>query len=570
MPLSRTSASASASMNTSRTSNISKQRREETMVASSNHNSSMMRSLLSLLLVPLVLASTASTTATAPVIAKTRTTGPGNYPVGPQLHERQRHLRYGLKERSSSSEEKSEESEQERSLQTDVNGERITNFSDDGAEPKERIELDTFQIVMTPSPYELDISGQDEFHRLCERVLFDYITNELFKNALVYSDVELQYVLLGDMQSQHTPGNDNVRHLQDTTTTETDATIGGSTTLTLSSGVASFLGAGLVPSTEQVNIWVQEAIDTTLVQYLREQGTDFYYVGEGTFVPNATPVSQPEESSAVIADNNQIGMLVGVAVACVVAVALLGMFVARRHFGLLGGSGASGRRMFDQELDSVNDSDTSRKGGDSDTVNESYETDGGSPVRKGPSSPGFGGAVAGFERKEQLDLMQQETFEQEQVYDADAGSVSDFTVKTEFGDTTALKTINAKQIMAVVPAMINSESFERERPVNIRKDMLTSAWSGRANAKRTSHNESVLQPSHFTASHERRVRRQEQDFDPDPSWNPEDDSVDVVGSNASPFVFEQAHESPSVGEEIYLMPPSQTRARTQSPVPEIL
>jgi hypothetical protein len=58
------------------------------------------------------------------------------------------------------------DSEQERSLQTDVNGERITNFSDDGAEPKERIELDTFQIVMTPSPYDLDISGQDEFHRL--------------------------------------------------------------------------------------------------------------------------------------------------------------------------------------------------------------------------------------------------------------------------------------------------------------------------------------------------------------------------------------------------------------------
>jgi hypothetical protein len=551
------------------------------MASSTNsRNSIMMRSLVSLLLVPLVVAST--TSATTPVEV-TKATGPGNYPVVPQLHERQhqhqhehqndkRHLRYGLKERSAQSEEESEEQQDERSLQTGANGERVTNFSDDGTEPKERISLDTFQIVMTPSPYELDMSGQDEFHRLCERVLFDYMSDRLFRNNLVYSNVELQFVMLGDLQSVHTPAE--TRHLQDSTTTTTDATSsGGSTTLTLSSGVASFLGGGLVPSEDQVNIWVQEAIDTSLVQYLREQGTDFYYVGESTFVvPQPTPVSLPESSSNATSRSNT-GMLVGVAVACVVAVALLGMLVARRHFGLLGGS-KGGRRMFDQELDSVNGSDNSKKaGGDADTVNESYETDG-SPSRKGPSnSPGFNGGAAGFESSRQrIEQMQQQTMEQEHVYDADAGSVSDFTVKTEAGDTTALKTINAKQIMAVVPAMINSESFERERPVNLRKDMLTSAWSGRANAKRTSHNESVLQPSHFTASHERRVRRQEQDFDPDPSWNPEDNSVGG-GSNASPFVFEQAHESASVGEEIYLMPPSQTtikRARSESPVPEIL
>lgn len=454
------------------------------------------------------------------------------------------------------------ESEDSRSLQTGANGDiRITNVSDDGTEPKERIMLDMFQIMMSPSPYELDISSQDEFHRLAERVLFDYMSEQMYRNVLVYSDVELQYVLLGKMQSQHTPGDENVRRLQDTT-----AASGGSTTLTLSSGVASFLGAGLVPSVKQVNKWVQEAIDQQLVQYLQEQGTDFYYVGESVFVsnPNPTPVSQPEEQKGK-SSNNKTGMLVGVIVACVVAVALLGMLVARRQFGLFGGSGS--KRMFDQELDSVNDSEKSKKG-DADTVNESYETDGSPDRRTSPSKHGFvndNNKVLSVTRMQQLP-------EQEHAYDADAGSVSDFTVKTEAGDTTVLKTINHQQIMAVVPAMINSESFERERPVNLRKDMLTSAWSGRANAKRTSHNESVLQPSHFTASHERRVRRQEQDVDVDQSWNPEEDSVDV-GSNASPFVFEQAHESPSVGEEIYLMPPSQTqikRARTESPVPEIL
>jgi hypothetical protein len=81
------------------------------------------------------------------------------------------HLRYGLKERLSASETAEQ---QQRSLQTGADGERVTNFSDDGTEPKERISLDTFQIVMTPSPYELDVDGQDEFYRLCERVLFEY------------------------------------------------------------------------------------------------------------------------------------------------------------------------------------------------------------------------------------------------------------------------------------------------------------------------------------------------------------------------------------------------------------
>jgi hypothetical protein len=305
---------------------------------------------------------------------------------------------------------------------------------------------------------------------------------------------------------------------------------------------------------------VQEAIDTSLVQYLREQGTDFYYVGESTFVTNPTPVSQPESPKSASSSSNQTGMFVGVAVACVVAVALLGMLVARRQFAL-----AAVEKMFDQELDSVNDSDRSKKAGDADTVNESYETDG-SPPRKGPSnSPGSGGA-AGFESRQQMEQMQQQMMEQEHVYDADAGSVSDFTVITEAGDTTV--NVNAKQMMAVVPA-VNSESLNG----NVRQYSQRYRRFGVAtNAKRSSHSESVLQPSHFTASHERRVRRQEQDFDTDRSWNPEEDSVGA-GSNASPFVFEQAHESPSVGEEIYLMPPSQTtikRARTQSPVPEIL
>jgi hypothetical protein len=73
--------------------------------------------------------------------------------------------------------------------------------------------------------------------------------------------------------------------------------------------------------------------------------------------------------------------------------------------------------------------------------------------------------------------------EQEHVYDADAGSVSDFTVITGARhDGTKTITQSAKQMMAVVPASDQQRIFERERPVNIRKDI--AGLEGRANAKR--------------------------------------------------------------------------------------
>ena len=61
------------------------------------------------------------------------------------------------------------------------------------------------------------------------------------------------------------------------------------------------------------------------------------------------------------------------------------------------------------------------------------------------------------------------------------------------------------------PIVLSSpESFEYDRPVNLRKDMLTSAWSGRMPMTEDSiRNDSVLQPSFFSASQERRRRRME-------------------------------------------------------------
>jgi hypothetical protein len=178
-------------------------------------------------------------------------------------------------------------------------------------------------------------------------------------------------------------------------------------------------------------------------------------------------------------------------------------------------------------------------------------------------------------------------------------SDSDFTVSTEAGDSAALKSIgggggggvagyagglsffargggSGNSNMMTVPPMVTAESFEHDRQVSLRKDMLTSPWSGRMPSIRTSQQESVLQPSHFTASQERRLRQtiNNIDFDQETGrggWKTSssslggggvgDDDDDVVGVSGSgsggngggdaPFIFRP--HTQDVGEEIFIM-----------------
>lgn len=105
-----------------------------------------------------------------------------------------------------------------------------------------------------------------------------------------------------------------------------------------------------------------------------------------------------------------------------------------------------------------------------------------------------------------------------------ADSESEWTVATEAGDSTALKSLcNANSKVILNPyatnnndlniRMVMSEAFERDRQVAISKDMLTGLWSGAVSQNHINgrnditQSESVLQPSHFSASQERRVRR---------------------------------------------------------------
>ena len=192
-----------------------------------------------------------------------------------------------------------------------------------------------------------------------------------------------------------------------------------------------------------------------------------------------------------------------------------------------------------------------------------------------------------------------------------ADSESEWTVATEAGDTMALKNIatslnsgnengpsptnwsNSKNDRQV--NLVLSESFERDRTVAITKDMLTGQWSGRVSNHRggggsqhhQSQSESVLQPSHFSASHERRIRKAQRaaaaataangSNNTVPMPDRETSSVSSRGDESSvdeSLVFEQAHEDTATStwakqqkEQVSPSNTSKRRTRDMSPLP---
>ena len=176
-----------------------------------------------------------------------------------------------------------------------------------------------------------------------------------------------------------------------------------------------------------------------------------------------------------------------------------------------------------------------------------------------------------------------------------ADSESEWTVATEAGDTQALKSITPTlntTSASVVGAntgnrtntmndrqinLIMSESFERDRPVAITKDMLTGQWSGRVSNHRsgphaTQQSESVLKPSHFSASDERRVRKAQRAAAAAaaaasgtvPTPDRETSSVSSKGDESSvddSLFFEQAHEGAAWGQQKEQVSPSNTSKR---------
>lgn len=537
-----------------------------------------------------------------------------------------------------------------------------------------------FGVVLTNSPYPLRMSDLNELHSIIQQTIAQTVISHSSSFA---AGTTFGFVLLGDVSAKLLPAGPLTTDSTGSLVPMSTSTSGSLNStayveLLFTAGVVSFSNGTTLPSEQEVNDWVKESINSSLVGAL--QSTRFQSVTASRYVQmyNSSdyPYNQGQNSggtpsggnhsggsssnittgtsgqttnntsgatginaitsggqSVASTSGNNSGVLIGSVVGALAVVAILSMFLVRQVKSRRGEAymkqrnssqdenviippckddGAADDGMGSSEVDCKTDHDSNESQhaqnssvgatASSDLlVAERFSTPRKSPLLVDMSPAAI--ALANRSLSPPRYLSERNALspipmspvsgmsgvsavstEEKSV----AGSDSDFTVNTEAGDSAALKSLSSQVGFLPGNSTYNltssggvsgpssglfhtAESFERERPVNIRKDMLTSAWSGRMLSLRQPVNESVLQPSHFSASEERHIRTKQKEapapvqtkgFDvlagsgSENSKNQKDNKQLSKNKNKDDsVVFAQANESQDVA---VLMPPSQS------------
>ena len=365
----------------------------------------------------------------------------------------------------------------------------------DEASSGSRVRFGSFQLLLAKTPSSLTGDNVDDLFRILQDVIRAYMEQKLLEAP---ESTSLSYVFLADV-------NARTRNEQ--------------TTLSFPlGGVAKFTG-GPTPSTAQVELWVEEAIEQTLVDAL--QGTVFDGIEYAIYISGKT--SDSDNDSTVVSgtrgelessgsdDDSPVAVIVGSAAGVLVVAALLAAYVRRNP-------------KHKDNLVPV--------------------TSGSLSSHSNPNSPSARDFAVEYDGDNAFSARRQPLGDSASI----AESESSFTVNTEAGDSMALKSLPTT---AQAQDFVASESFERDLRVSLRKDMLTSAWIEQApGSGRAAQQESVLAPSHFSASQERMTRTNDTE-----NWNGEDESCDPS------LRFESAH---AIGEDAFLEAPSRVSSLRDS------
>ena len=396
----------------------------------------------------------------------------------------------------------------------------------------ERVTTGPFSIKVAPTPTRLEEDALDSLYIHIQSTLVDFM-----RTRTTGSGLNVLYFVMTDIDIEDMDGNVS--------------------TLRIGEGAAAFdvAAVGDVPPPQKIEEWMQEAIDTQLVERLQE--TPFYYIQQARFVSlsetnggggnNNNNAAGAEEDINIDSRSNGSGESSGANAALTSSVAvagaailILGALLVRSHrnhrstrtlsmdTATLGSSG----------LQSQAPPATCNTTAPSVTV-----TPAPIPVRPMTPTPSYS---ASQEEPSSPPRMESST-PVSRVTTDDSRSIADsessWTVATETGDSAAVYSVATHPSAALA----STESFEHDRKVYLQKDMLTTTWSGGQHntAGFVSHSESVLQPSYFSVSHER--RRQQAGHRPGRrQWVDTDESP-------RPFIF-ASHDDADMGEEVFLMP----------------
>jgi hypothetical protein len=366
-------------------------------------------------------------------------------------------------------------------------------------ETMERVTFGDFQLILYRTPTQLEDSFLDDLHREMEHVIHNYIADE--KAAEFPSqDTELAYVFLGAM-------SDNFGNEQ--------------TTLSFSTGGAAGF-SGEAPSLVQVEMWVKEALEERLIDALEATGHFYMY---SVYLSSRTSVTSGarQEPSIEADDSPELVVIASSAAGAVVCLALLAVYFKKKQRG----------------KESVIPGAATSKSMEN-SVGRSWSQR--SMVQRAENDTAAFSAQPEFLRSS----------------GSVAGSESSFTVNTEAGDSMAIKSLPNRG--PPTTEALSSESFERDLRVKLRKDMLTSSWMSQTPSGRAIQMESVLKPSHFSASQEQR-ERQFDNVEEAEAWG-QDANLGEEDSYEDPSLrFASAHAS---DDDAFLEPPSQVRTSRDS------
>ena len=382
-------------------------------------------------------------------------------------------------------------------------------FSD---EP-ERVTLRPFSVRLAPTPLEWLPQTLNELYDVIHDVIVAYIGDR------TPTGLSMRYFVMTEIGVQDANGNISI--------------------LRIGEGAAAFdvtapdRASVVTPTQEEIETWMREALDTNLVPAVNAMmaenydSTDFVDVQQARFISLSESAvgglqdgSIKEEASRSSSSRSTANAALASSVAVAgVAILLLGALLVRAYrqrtreavapFAL---ETAASDSLDTAEVSARNRSSL-RPSRQIPLANEGIRSD---SARPRTSS-------------------QADSFDMRSLGESE----SSWTMATEVGDSLAVQSVVTHQSIAAA----STESFEHDRQVYIQKDMLTTTWSGQnASGVGNPNAESVLQPSHFRASSERKSHRQWTDVDESPS----------------PFIV-ASHDDAEVGEEVFLMPEDTSR-----------
>lgn len=405
------------------------------------------------------------------------------------------------------------------------------NLSQD-APRAERIRIFPFDLLLSPTRKQVTRLDEDLLLSQLQDILTLYIEERFSAKDNIGP---LEYILFSDVKKNTREQNQNDKSYR--------------SILRLNGGIASFVGRD-APSPKELNEWVKEVVNDKLKTSLKET-EEYSEVGEVRYISRENAPSSVVYSLSEAKDENLgIGDKSALIAICVCASFVVFITLSTWFHYNMKSEGMVDR--LDIEL----------------SVSEEPE-DNGSPA----DSPTLAAAeVSTSPTKVEVEELS--------TYSGDA-SQSEYTLSSaSIGESTMVGWKSIGSISSFSQKMkpyrqkahaLETESFRRERPINLQKDMLCSSWAGGAPTigKCNGRGESVLVPSHFTAAQgllEQKIQRREQKTSFQQNHQVARKKFNYVRPLApssygdsleisSPFVFEQAHEQEEGGDN-YLGVPS--------------